>query len=112
MAKGWWCRSVSGRRWRSQFATAARAGAVKRSTGSHATVLRFAGIWCGSMRGPSRPSPTAGAAHLWRITPRRFTAIEEQPDLTLDEIVAVTRKREIPGSRTALFRFWSVTPSR
>jgi len=31
--------------------------------------------------------------------------IEEQPDLTLDEIVAVMRKRKIPGSRTALFRF-------
>jgi transposase len=33
------------------------------------------------------------------------TVIEEQPDLTLDEIVAVLRKRKIPGSRTALFRF-------
>ena len=31
--------------------------------------------------------------------------IEEHPDLTLDEIVAVMRKRKIPGSRTALFRF-------
>ena len=31
--------------------------------------------------------------------------IEEQPDLTLDEIVAVMRKRKIPGSRTTLFRF-------
>ena len=31
--------------------------------------------------------------------------VEEQPDLTLDEIVAVMRKRKIPGSRTALFRF-------
>ena len=31
--------------------------------------------------------------------------IEEQPDLTLDEIVAVMRRRKIPGSRTALFRF-------
>jgi transposase len=34
-----------------------------------------------------------------------FTVIEDQPDLTLDEIVAVMRKRKIPGSRTALFRF-------
>ena len=31
--------------------------------------------------------------------------IEAQPDLTLDEIVAVMRKQKIPGSRTALFRF-------
>ena len=34
-----------------------------------------------------------------------LAVIEEQPDLTLDEIVAVMRKRQIPGSRTALFRF-------
>jgi len=34
-----------------------------------------------------------------------FTVIEDQPDLTLDEIVTVMRKRKIPGSRTALFRF-------
>jgi transposase len=31
--------------------------------------------------------------------------VEEQDDRTLDEIVAVMRKRWIPGSRTALFRF-------
>ena len=31
--------------------------------------------------------------------------IEEQRDRTLDEIVAAMRKRKIPGSRTALFRF-------
>jgi len=34
-----------------------------------------------------------------------LAVIEEQSDLTLDEIVAVMRKRKIPGSRTALRRF-------
>ena len=34
-----------------------------------------------------------------------LAVIEEQPDLTLEETVAVMRKRKIPGSRTALFRF-------
>ena len=34
-----------------------------------------------------------------------LAVIEAQPDLTLDEIVAVMRKQKIPGSRTALFRF-------
>src|SRR4029077_19998907 len=34
-----------------------------------------------------------------------FTLIEEKPDPRRDEIVAVLRKRKIPGSRTALFRF-------
>lgn len=31
--------------------------------------------------------------------------IEEQPDRTLDEIVAAMHKRRMPGSRTALVRF-------
>jgi transposase len=34
-----------------------------------------------------------------------LAVIEEQPDLTLNEIVGVMRKQKIPGSRTALFRF-------
>jgi transposase len=34
-----------------------------------------------------------------------LAVIEAQPDLTLNEIVAVMRKQKIPGSRTALFRF-------
>ena len=32
--------------------------------------------------------------------------VAEQPDLTLDEIVAAMRKRRIPGSRTAAWRFF------
>lgn len=32
--------------------------------------------------------------------------IEEQPDLTLDEVVLAMRKRRIPGSRTAVWRFF------
>lgn len=32
--------------------------------------------------------------------------IEEQPDLTLDEVVSAMRKRRIPGSRTAVWRFF------
>jgi transposase len=33
--------------------------------------------------------------------------IAGQPDLTLDEIVAVMRKRRIPGSRSAVWRFFA-----
>lgn len=36
---------------------------------------------------------------------RMVIRVEAQPDLTLEETVAVMRKRKIPGSRTALFRF-------
>jgi transposase len=32
--------------------------------------------------------------------------IEGQPDLTLDELVAAMRKHKIPGSRTAVWRFF------
>ena len=32
--------------------------------------------------------------------------IAEQPDLTLDEVVAAMRKRAIPGSRSAVWRFF------
>ena len=32
--------------------------------------------------------------------------IEEQPDLTLDEVVAVMRRHKVPGSRTAVWRFF------
>jgi transposase len=36
-----------------------------------------------------------------------LAAVAEQPDLTLDEIVAAMRKRRIPGSRTAVWRFFA-----
>jgi transposase len=32
--------------------------------------------------------------------------IEEQPDLTLDEVICAMRKSKIPGSRTAVWRFF------
>lgn len=32
--------------------------------------------------------------------------IEAQPDLTLDEMVAVMRRNKVPGSRTAVWRFF------
>jgi len=35
--------------------------------------------------------------------------VAEQPDLTLDEIVAAMRKQRIPGSRTAVWRFFGAT---
>ncbi len=36
-----------------------------------------------------------------------LTLIARQPDLTLDEIVAVMRKRRIAGSRSAVWRFFN-----
>jgi transposase len=36
---------------------------------------------------------------------RILSLIDEQPDWTLDELVVAMRKRRIPGSRSALWRF-------
>ena len=41
-----------------------------------------------------------------------LAVVEEQPDLTLDEIVAMMRKRKIPEAARRCVDFWRVTPSR
>src|ERR1700730_17087391 len=35
-----------------------------------------------------------------------LAVVAEQPDLTLDEVVAIMRKQKIPGKRTAVWRFF------
>lgn len=35
-----------------------------------------------------------------------LTLVAEQPDLTLDEVVAAMHKKRIPGSRSAVWRFF------
>lgn len=35
-----------------------------------------------------------------------LAVIEDQPDLTLDEVIAVLGRHKIPGSRTAIWRFF------
>src|ERR1700756_3625101 len=35
-----------------------------------------------------------------------LTLVAEQPDLTLDEVVATMRKHKVPGKRTAMWRFF------
>src|SRR5437870_1077446 len=43
------------------------------------------------------------------LEPRRISAglIAEQPDMTLDEIIAAMRKRRMAGSRSAVWRFFA-----
>ena len=50
--------------------------------------------------------PEAGAGPLEKHTDSFLALIEEQPDLTLDEIVCAMRKQRIPGSRTSVWRFF------
>ena len=35
-----------------------------------------------------------------------LAVVEEQPDLTLDEVICAMRRHKIPGSRTAVWRFF------
>jgi transposase len=53
------------------------------------------------------PNRVAGARRRWRST-RTFCwrLIELESDLTFNEVVYAMRKLEIPGSRTAVWRFF------
>src|SRR5262252_5539396 len=68
--------------------------------------------WCFGPSALSRPealrqSRVAAAHRRWRKHAGFLLGlIVEQPDLTLDEVVAAMRKRGIPGSRSAVWRFF------
>ena len=50
--------------------------------------------------------PRGGSRSILEDHAERILAlVDEQPDRTLDELVAAMRKRRIPGSRSALWRF-------
>ena len=56
----------------------------------------------------SEPMPSGGSVSpLEKHAQQILTLIAEQPDLTLDEMVRVPRKRRIPASRSALSRFFA-----
>jgi transposase len=57
--------------------------------------------------GSVAPKPNRGSTSpLEKHADWFFALIEAEPDLTLDEIVARMRKARIPGSRTAVHRFF------
>src|SRR5512144_1176924 len=52
------------------------------------------------------PKPRGGSRSVLEDYAKRILAlVDEQPDRTLDELVATMHKRGIPGSRSALWRF-------
>ena len=56
--------------------------------------------------GVCAPKPRGGSrSALEDYAPRILALVDEQPDRTLDELVAAMHKRRIPGSRSALWRF-------
>jgi transposase len=66
--------------------------------------------WMQSWRdsGTSTPMPRGGSSSpLEQHSEWILSLIVEQPDLILEEIVAAMRKQRIPGSRSALGRFFA-----
>jgi transposase len=61
--------------------------------------FRETGCCAAKPRGGSVSPPEEHAEFL-------LTLIDEQPDLTLDEVLSVMRRYKVPGSRTAVWRFF------
>jgi transposase len=58
--------------------------------------------------GTSEPMPCGGSTSPLEKYAEQILALNrERPDLTLNEIVLVLRKRRMPGSRSALSRFFA-----
>ncbi len=58
--------------------------------------------------GIAAPKPRGGStSQLEEYAEQILALVAEQPDLTLDEIVLAMHERQIPGSRTALVRFFA-----
>ena len=58
--------------------------------------------------GTCEPIPRGGSTSpLEKHSQRILALISEQPDVTLGEIVLALHKRQIPGSRSALSRFFA-----
>jgi transposase len=86
------------------------AGGSRREAAEHFEVSASSAVkWVQRYRdtGSCAAKPRGGSTSpLEKHSNRLLTLVAEQPDLTLDEIVLVMRKRGIAGSRTALWRFF------
>ena len=83
-----------------------RRGAAEQFEVSASSAIR----WVQRFRenGTCEPTPRGGSASpLEKYSRRILAVINVQPDLTLDEIVSALHKRRIPGSRSALSRFFA-----
>src|SRR6476660_3237035 len=85
-------------------AGASRREAAERFEISASSAVRWLQAWHDD--GVAAARPCGGRRSVLEDYAERILAIiAEQPDQTLDEIVAALRKRRIPGSRSALWRF-------
>jgi transposase len=95
---------------RERVVEAVESGASRREAAECFDVSASAAIkWMQRRRdtGSIVPKPSGGSISPLEAHADFFLAlIAEQPDLTLDEIVAAMRKRRIAGSRSAVWRFF------
>jgi transposase len=83
---------------------ASRREAAERFEISASSAVKWLQAW--HDHGVSAPKPRGGSRSVLENHAERLLAVVgEQPDRTLNEIVVVMRKRRIPGSRSALWRF-------
>jgi len=86
-------------------------GASRRAAADHygispSVVIIWAQRW--ETTGSVAPKPSGGSiSPLEAHSAFLLGLIGEKPDLTLDEIVAAMSKRRIPGSRSAVWRFFA-----
>ena len=85
-------------------------GASRREAAEHYDVsASTAVIWvkCFQETGRCAAKPRGGSSSpLEEHAEFLLTLIDAQPDLTLDEVVSVMHRKRIPGSRTAVWRFF------
>jgi transposase len=85
-------------------------GASRREAAEHYEVSpSTAVIWvkCFRETGRCAAQPRGGSTSpLEKYSDFLLALIEVEPDLTLDEVVCAMRKHKIPGSRTAVWRFF------
>src|SRR6516164_6067554 len=85
-------------------AGASRREAAERFEISASAVVKWLQRW--RDHGVCVAKPRGGSRSILEDHAERILAlVDEQPDRTLDELVAAMHKRRIPGSRSALWRF-------
>jgi transposase len=87
-------------------AGSSRREAAKHFAVSHGTVVN----WLARLRetGDCAAKPRGGSTSpLEQHADRLLGFVAEQPDLTLDQVMCAMRERGIPGSRTAVWRFFA-----
>jgi transposase len=84
-------------------------GGSRREAAEHYEVsASTAVIWVKCFReSVARPSARGGSVSpLEEHAEFLLALIDEQPDLTLDEVISAMRRHKVPGSRTAVWRFF------